>query len=90
MHVRTDKDISYEIVDLGRQWLCAKVGRMKYEYKLSQVFGIVQLFAQRDEDGRICMFVAKVVDYFLFVGRPSCSMTDGSSRPSRYKKILGW
>lgn len=44
---------------------------MKDDYKLSQVFGILQLFAERDEDGRIYMLVAKVVDYFLIVGRSS-------------------
>lgn len=63
--------LPYGIVDAGRQWLCAVKGWMKDDYKLAQVFGILQLFAEREEDGRICMLVVKVVDDFLIVGRPS-------------------
>lgn len=46
-------------------------GWIKDDYKLTQLFGILQLFAQCDEDGSIFLLVAKVVDDFLIAGRPS-------------------
>lgn len=63
--------LPYGIVEAGRQWLCAVEHWMTTEYKLAQVFGGVQLFCERDENGRITMLVAKVVDDFLIAGKPA-------------------
>lgn len=62
--------LPHGIVDAGSKWLCSVGGWMKGEHNLSQVFGIMQLFALRDDNERICTLVAKVVDDFFIVGKP--------------------
>lgn len=56
-------------MEAGRQRLCAVEQWMKSDYKLSQIFGGLQLFCERDSDGRISMIVAKVVDDFIISGK---------------------
>lgn len=58
----------YGIDDSGRQWLCV-VEDWIHSYRLSQVFGILQLFCERDADGQIILLIAKVVDEFLIIGK---------------------
>ena len=60
--------LPYGIVEAGRQWQKTIENRMMSEGGLSRVFGLSQLFVQRNESGRICNIVAKVTDDFLIGG----------------------
>lgn len=42
--------LPYGIVQAGRQWLCSVKQWMQNDYNLSQVFGGIQLFCERDQD----------------------------------------
>lgn len=60
--------LPYGIVEAGRQWQKTIERWMLSEGGLESVFGLSQLFAQRDDNGKITLLVAKVTDDFLICG----------------------
>lgn len=60
--------LPYGIVEAGRQWQKTIERWMMSEGGLETVFGLSQLFVQRDKDGKIKLLVAKVTDDFLIGG----------------------
>lgn len=60
--------LPYGIVEAGRQWQKTVESWMLSEGDLETVFGLSQLFVQRDATGKVILLVAKVTDDFLIGG----------------------
>ena len=64
------RKLPYGIADAGRQWQKVVEKWMLDKAGVERVFGIPQLFAQRDGNGAIKLLIAKVTDDFLLGGSP--------------------
>lgn len=58
----------YGIADAGRQWEKVVEKWMLSDAGLERIFGISQLFANRDKQGNICLLVSKFTGNFLLGG----------------------
>lgn len=62
------KKLPHGLAKGGRQWLMELEKRLLKKEKTQRIFGVIQLFARKEEVGKIMMVTPKVTDDILIAG----------------------
>lgn len=82
--------LPYGFCEAGRQWAKSIEGWMLEDLGLERVFGVSQLYAKRDKNGRILFLLAKLTDDLLMAGSDACirEFTDKISKQYTISKSI--